>query len=71
MNEISPKDMGSTFGILFSGATLTDAIAPTVFGFLADIYNFGASFFFLGLVAFMCLIFILLFKEKYKRTTML
>ncbi|MHA2109474.1 MAG: MFS transporter, partial [Candidatus Hodarchaeales archaeon] len=58
MSEISPRDMGSAFGILFSGATLTGAIAPTVFGYLADIYNFGTSFLFLGLVALLCLVFI-------------
>ncbi len=68
MSEISPKDMGSAFGILFSGATLTGAIAPTVFGYLADIYNFGTSFLFLGLVALLCLVFILIFKETYKRS---
>lgn len=69
MSEISPRDMGSAFGILFSGATLTGAIAPTVFGFLADAYNFSTSFLFLGLVALMCLVFILLFKGKYNRST--
>jgi MFS family permease len=68
MSEISPRDMGSAFGILFSGATLSGAIAPTVFGYLADTYNFGASFLFLGLVALLCLVFILLFKETYKRS---
>ncbi len=68
MSEISPKDMGAAFGILFSGATLTGAIAPTVFGYLADTYNFGTSFLFLGIVAFLCLIFILLFKITYKRS---
>jgi MFS family permease len=68
MSEVSPRDMGSAFGILFSGATLTGAIAPTVFGYLADIYNFGTSFLFLGLVALLCLVFILIFKETYKRS---
>ena len=69
MSEISPKDMGAAFGILFSGATLTGAIAPTVFGYLADTFDFGMSFLFLGIIAFSCLVFIYLFKRTYERST--
>ncbi len=71
MSEISPKDMGSAFGLLFSGATLTGAIAPTVFGYLADTYDFSTSFLFLGIVAFLCLVFIYLFKNTYNRSTLI
>ena len=67
MSEITPNNMGSSFGILFSGATLTGAIAPTIFGFLADTYDFTASFLFLGVVALACLILIFLFKFLYNQ----
>ncbi len=58
----SSHGMASSMGILFTGATLTGAVAPTVFGFLADELGFEASFLFLGGVAFTCLILIILFK---------
>ena len=58
--------MASSMGILFTGATLTGAIAPTIFGFLADELGFEASFLFLGSVAFTCLILIFLFKFVYQ-----
>jgi predicted MFS family arabinose efflux permease len=67
VSEIAPKDVGSSFGILFAGATLSGAIAPTVFGFLADNYGFNASFLFLGIVALGCLFFIFMFKFLYNR----
>ncbi|MCK4849176.1 MAG: MFS transporter [Candidatus Heimdallarchaeota archaeon] len=67
MSEVAPKDIGSAFGILFAGSTLTGAIAPTVFGLLADNYDFNASFWFLGIVALGCLIFIFMFKYHYNR----
>ncbi len=67
MSEIIPNEMGSSLGILFAGATLTGAIAPTVFGSLADTYGFGASFLFLDIVAFLCVLFILLFKFTFKK----
>jgi len=67
MSEVAPGEIGSSFGILFAGSTLAGAIAPTVFGFLADNYDFNASFLFLGIVALTCLIFIFLFKFLYNR----
>jgi len=67
MSEIVPKEIGSAFGILFAGSTLTGAIAPTVFGFLADNYDFNTSFLFLGIVALGCLVFIFMFKILYNR----
>lgn len=67
VSEVAPKDVGSSFGILFAGATLSGAIAPTVFGFLADNYGFNASFLFLGIVALGCLFFIFMFKFLYNR----
>lgn len=66
MSEISSKGMGRAFGILFGGATLTGAIAPTIFGYLADTLNFSASFLFLGFVAILCIVLILAFKFLYK-----
>jgi MFS family permease len=68
VSEITPDEMGSSFGVLFSGATLTGAISPTIFGFLADTFNFSASFLFLSLVAFGCVAFILLFKFLYNHS---
>jgi MFS family permease len=67
ISEITPNEMGSVFGILFSGATLTGAIAPTIFGFLADTYDFAISFLFLGLDAMACLLLIFLFKMLYNK----
>ena len=67
MSEVAPKEIGSAFGILFAGSTLTGAIAPTVFGLLADNYSFNASFLFLGRVALGCLLFIFMFKFLYNR----
>lgn len=67
ISEITPNEMGSVFGILFSGATLTGAIAPTIFGFLADTYDFAVSFLFLGLDAMACLLLIFLFKMLYNK----
>ncbi|MFX0211343.1 MAG: MFS transporter [Candidatus Hodarchaeota archaeon] len=58
--------MASSMGVLFTGATLTGAVAPTIFGFLADELGFEASFLFLGSVAFTCLILIFLFKFVYQ-----
>ena len=54
--------MASAIGVLFAGTTLTGAIAPTVFGYLADEIGFSASFLFLGWVAIACVILIILFK---------
>lgn len=59
------KGMGTAFGILFTGATLTGAIAPTVFGYLADEYGFNISFVFLMIIAVICFFSILLFKRIY------
>ena len=67
MSEVAPKDIGSAFGILFAGATLAGAIAPTVFGFLADNYGFNSSFMFLGIVALSCISFIFMFKFLYNQ----
>ena len=67
MSEVAPKEIGSAFGILFAGSTLAGAIAPTVFGFLADNFGFNASFLFLGIVALGCLLFIFMFKFLYNR----
>ena len=58
--------MASSMGILFTGATLTGAVAPTIFGLLADELGFEASFLFLGSVAFSCLALIFLFKFVYQ-----
>ncbi|MFW9902917.1 MAG: MFS transporter [Candidatus Thorarchaeota archaeon] len=58
--------MASSMGVLFTGATLTGAVAPTIFGFLADELGFEVSFLFLGSVAFTCLILIFLFKFVYQ-----
>ena len=58
--------MASSMGILFTGATVTGAVAPTIFGFLADEIGFEASFLFLGSVAFSCLTLIFLFKFVYQ-----
>ncbi len=54
--------MASALGVLFTGATLAGAIAPTIFGYLADEIGFSASFLFLGCVAATCVILIILFK---------
>jgi MFS family permease len=67
MSEIAPGEIGSSFGLLFAGSTLTGAIAPTVFGFLADNYGFNMSFMFLGIVALGCLVFIFTFRFLYAR----
>jgi MFS family permease len=67
MSEISPNAMGSSLGILFSGATLTGAIAPTIFGSLADTYGFEASFLFLDVVALLCVFFIIIFKIVFRK----
>ncbi|MFX0124583.1 MAG: MFS transporter [Candidatus Hodarchaeota archaeon] len=58
--------MASSMGFFFTGATLTGAIAPTIFGFLADELGFNSSFIFLGSVAFTCLALIILFKYVYR-----
>ncbi len=54
--------MASALGVLFTGATLAGAIAPTIFGYLADEIGFSASFLFLGCVAATCVLLIILFK---------
>ena len=63
---VGPTNMASAIGVLFGGATLAGAIAPTVFGFLADEWGFSASFFFLGCVAATCLILIIVFKLVFR-----
>lgn len=59
------KGMGSAFGILFTGATLTGAIAPTIFGYLEDVYSFSISFVFLFIIALVCFFSILIFKRAF------
>ncbi|MFX0085536.1 MAG: MFS transporter [Candidatus Hodarchaeota archaeon] len=63
---VNNKGMSSAFGIMFSGATLAGACAPTIFGFLADNYGFWASFIFLGVVAFICFSLIVLFLVTFR-----
>jgi len=58
----SASGMGSAFGFLFTGATITGAIAPTIFGWLADNYSFDEGFIFLGIIASACFGLIILFK---------
>ncbi|MFX0152597.1 MAG: MFS transporter [Candidatus Hodarchaeota archaeon] len=67
ISEITVKDMSLAFGVLFAGATLTGAIAPTFFGYLADNFGFSASFSFLGSVAIICVVLIIIFKIIYKK----
>ncbi|MFX0172380.1 MAG: MFS transporter, partial [Candidatus Hodarchaeota archaeon] len=67
ISEITVKDMSLAFGVLFAGATLTGAIAPTFFGYLADNFGFSASFSFLGSVAIVCVVLIIIFKIIYKK----
>jgi len=55
-------DMGQAFGALFTGATLTGALSPTIFGWFVDNFSFKEGFFFLATVAFICFSLILLFK---------
>ena len=62
------KGMSSTFGVLFTGATIAGAIAPTIFGYLADTFNFNVGFIFLGTIAVFCFIIIYLFKLKFNET---
>ncbi|MFW9993256.1 MAG: MFS transporter [Candidatus Odinarchaeota archaeon] len=64
--EIASK-MSSSFGLMFTGATLTGAIAPTVFGFLADAAGFSASFIFLDGVAVICMLLLVVFKISFKK----
>ncbi len=59
--------MAAAFGVLFAGATLAGAIAPTIFGYLADEIGFNASFLFLSIVALICLLLIFLFKLTFRR----
>ncbi len=66
---VSNQGMSSIFGIMFSGATVAAAIAPTIFGMLADNLGFWASFLFLGLMAFICFVFILLFMLVFRLYT--
>ncbi|NHJ01240.1 MAG: MFS transporter [Candidatus Heimdallarchaeota archaeon] len=61
--------MAAAFGLLFSGATLTGAIAPTIFGYLADEIGFNASFLFLSIVAIVCWLLILLFMIIFRKIT--
>ncbi|MFX0064936.1 MAG: MFS transporter [Candidatus Hermodarchaeota archaeon] len=66
----SSKQMGTSFGVLFTGATLAGAIAPTIFGMLADSEGgFPLSFAFLDIIAFTCLLLIILFRVQYLRVT--
>ncbi|MHA1973222.1 MAG: MFS transporter [Candidatus Hodarchaeales archaeon] len=58
----SASGMGSAFGFLFAGATITGAIAPTIFGWLADNYSFSEGFMFLGIIASGCFSMIVIFK---------
>jgi MFS family permease len=67
MSEITVRDMSSAFGLLFAGATLTGAIAPTFFGYIADNLGFSASFLFLGSVAIVCVVIIIIFKIVYRK----
>lgn len=71
MSEVTGPSYGmaSAIGVLFAGATLTGAIAPTIFGYLADEIGFSASFFFLGSVALTCVILIILFKLVHRSIT--
>ncbi|WP_455463006.1 MFS transporter [Candidatus Hodarchaeum mangrovi] len=55
-------DMGQAFGALFTGATLTGALSPTIFGWFVDNFSFKEGFIFLAIVAFLCFSLILLFK---------
>ena len=68
MSEITGPShgMASAIGVLFAGATLAGAIAPTIFGYLADELGFSASFLFLGSVAFSCLMLIIIFKLVFR-----
>ncbi|MHA2304505.1 MAG: MFS transporter [Candidatus Hodarchaeales archaeon] len=66
---VSNQGMSSVFGIMFSGATIAGAIAPTIFGMLADNIGFWASFVFLGIMAFICFVVILLFMIVFRSYT--
>ncbi|MHA1166340.1 MAG: MFS transporter [Candidatus Hodarchaeales archaeon] len=66
LSEISSQ-MGSSIGLMFTGATLTGAAAPAIFGYLADTSGFEASFLFLGITALLSLFLIVLFKYFYRR----
>ncbi|MFX1252767.1 MAG: nitrate/nitrite transporter [Promethearchaeota archaeon] len=67
---VSSKQMGTSFGVFFSGATLAGAIAPTIFGMLADSAGgFSLSFAFLDIIVFACLLLIILFRVQYQRVT--
>ena len=54
---VSNQGISSIYGVMFSSATLASAIAPTVFGILADNYGFEASFLFLGAISLICFFF--------------
>ncbi len=63
---VSNKGMSSPFGIMFSGVTLAEAIAPTFFGFLAEAYGFWTSLIFLEDVAFISFSLIVLFLVTFR-----
>lgn len=66
---ISNQGVSSIYGVMFSGATIAGAIAPTIFGILADNYGFEASFLFLGAITFICFFFIVLFVLVFRSYT--
>ncbi|MHA2039941.1 MAG: MFS transporter, partial [Promethearchaeota archaeon] len=66
---VSNQGMSSVFGIMFSGATIAGAIAPTIFGMFADNIGFWASFIFLGIMSFICFAVILLFMIVFRSYT--
>lgn len=69
ISEFALQGVSSIYGVMFSSATLAGAIAPTIFGILADNYGFEASFLFLGAVAFICFFFIVLFVLTFRSYT--
>ena len=66
---VSNQGISSIYGVMFSGATIAGAIAPTIFGLLADNLGFGASFLFLGTVSFICFFLIVLFMFIFRSFT--
>jgi len=66
---VSNQGISSIYGVMFSSATLASAIAPTVFGILADNYGFEASFLFLGAISLICFFFIVLFVLTFRSYT--
>ncbi|NWF97010.1 MAG: MFS transporter [Candidatus Thorarchaeota archaeon] len=63
--EVSPKNAkGTAFGLLFSFGAFPGAVAPTVFGYLGDVYGLQASVLFLASTTALAAVVAALLREE-------